>query len=414
MNKSRMDYRAYLTDRLPATLELLRQMVEINSFTANSAGVTRLAEFTAQAFAGLGFTPEYVPSVNPAFGQHLFLCNQPPDFNGPSVALISHLDTVFSPEEEIDNDFCWRVEGDKIYGPGTEDIKGGTAMIYMVLDTLHAFHPDLFQGVRWLICLDASEETLSDDFGQLCIERLPEASTLACLVFESGTPNPTSWPLVVARKGRAEFRVTTQGRGAHAGNYHHLGANALVQMAHTILQIASFTDYAKKITFNPGVLHGGSVVNRVPHAAELAVEMRAFDPDVYEAGIQKMLALNQTSQVSSSDGFTCRVQVEAITRNVPWPPNPGTQRLYDLWTEAAAELDGRVVPEQRGGLSDGNLLWRRYPTLDGLGPAGDNAHCSERSADGSKEPEYVLISSFVPKALFNLVAIQKLVEQARS
>ncbi len=407
-----MDYRAYLTDRLPATLELLRQMVAINSFTANASGVNRLAEFTAQAFAGLGFTPEYVQSVNPSFGRHLFLSNQPAGFSGPSVALISHLDTVFPPEEEAANDFSWRVAGDKIYGPGTEDIKGGTAMIYMLLEALRHFHPDLFQQVRWLVCLDASEETLSDDFGQLCIQRLPQSSTLACLVCESGTPNPSSWQLVVARKGRAEFRLTTQGRGAHAGNYHHLGANALVQMAHTILQIAAFTDYAQQITFNPGVLQGGSVVNRVPHTAELLVEMRAFDPQVYEAGIQKMLALNHTSQVSSSDGFACQVQVELIGRNVPWPSNPATQGLYDLWAEAAAELGGSLVPEQRGGLSDGNLLWKRYPTLDGLGPCGDNAHCSERSADGSKEPEYVLASSFVPKALLNLLALRKLVSHA--
>jgi glutamate carboxypeptidase len=44
-------------------------------------------------------------------------------------------------------------------------------------------------------------------------------------------------------------------------------------------------------------------------------------------------------------------------------------------------------------------------TLDGLGPSGENAHCSERSEDGSKEQEYVLASSFVPKAVLNTVAI---------
>jgi glutamate carboxypeptidase len=72
----------------------------------------------------------------------------------------------------------------------------------------------------------------------------------------------------------------------------------------------------------------------------------------------------------------------------------------------------RVSQEQRGGLSDGNLLWERFPTLDGLGPAGNNAHCSERSPDGSKDQEYVLVESFVPKALLNALAIMKLVEGA--
>jgi glutamate carboxypeptidase len=61
-------------------------------------------------------------------------------------------------------------------------------------------------------------------------------------------------------------------------------------------------------------------------------------------------------------------------------------------------------------LSDGNGIWDAVPTLDGLGPWGDNDHCSERSADGSKLPEYVEISSFVPKALLNVAAIVRLWE----
>ena len=48
------------------------------------------------------------------------------------------------------------------------------------------------------------------------------------------------------------------------------------------------------------------------------------------------------------------------------------------------------------------------PTLDGLGPWGDNDHCSERSADGAKLPEFVDVSTFVPKAILNTTAIQAL------
>ena len=65
---------------------------------------------------------------------------------------------------------------------------------------------------------------------------------------------------------------------------------------------------------------------------------------------------------------------------------------------------------KRGGLSDANYLCGIGPTLDGLGPAGANAHCSEHATDGSKVPEYVEITSFVPKAMLNLTAIRRLVE----
>jgi glutamate carboxypeptidase len=52
------------------------------------------------------------------------------------------------------------------------------------------------------------------------------------------------------------------------------------------------------------------------------------------------------------------------------------------------------------------------PTLDGLGPWGDNEHCSERSPDGSKLPEFVTVNSFVPKAAVNALAILKLIDAA--
>jgi glutamate carboxypeptidase len=70
----------------------------------------------------------------------------------------------------------------------------------------------------------------------------------------------------------------------------------------------------------------------------------------------------------------------------------------------------QVSPEERGGLSDGNLLWNDFPTLDGLGPTGANAHCSERSQDGSKDQEYAERSSFIPKTMLNVVAILELLD----
>ena len=71
-------------------------------------------------------------------------------------------------------------------------------------------------------------------------------------------------------------------------------------------------------------------------------------------------------------------------------------------------LDWILEAESRGGLSDGNQLWDVVPTLDGLGPAGDHDHCSERSDDGLKLPEYVDRTSFVPKAALNVRALEQL------
>src|SRR3954468_3880448 len=113
---------SYLESKLPKALELLSKMVSINSYTINKEGVNRLARFTAEAFAPLGFSAEFVPAENPEFGNHLVLTRR--GKTEKNVALISHLDTVFSPEEEERNNFSWLVEGDRLFGPGTQDIKG--------------------------------------------------------------------------------------------------------------------------------------------------------------------------------------------------------------------------------------------------------------------------------------------------
>lgn len=389
---------------LPEYLATLRHMVEINSFTAHAAGVNELGQVTATLFAQLDFKAEFVQSAMPNYGKHLVLTRD--GRTRQTIGLVSHLDTVFPAEEEKRNNFYWREEGDRIYGPGTVDIKGGTVLIYMMLDALSRHAPEQFEAINWVILIDAAEEAEAEDFGQLCLERLEGPDTLACLIFEGGSKVEDTYQMVVARKGMAVFNVRTQGRSSHAGSYHPNGANAVVQMAHTILKLAAMTDYSRDVTVNVGTVQGGVVTNRVPHQAEAWLEMRTFRPDVYNETVDKILALNgQADVVSSMDGYRCSVDVNLYRKTPPWARNEATDRLFALWREAGAELGFTVLPEERGGLSDGNHFWQRIPSLDGLGPSGGNAHCSERSEDGSKDQEYVQVSSFVPKATLNTLAV---------
>src|SRR3989454_1785333 len=400
----------FLKNQMPDVLEALRQMVGINSFTSNREGVNRLGRFTARCFAPLGFTAEFVPSANLNYGDHLVLTR--PGRSKRSIAMVSHLDTVFPPEEEARNQFHWQPEGDRIYGPGTHDIKGGTMMMWLVLKALWDQAPAAFEDITWKLFWNSSEETLSQDFGGVCRCRF-DHDTIGALVFEAEGRLGEERLMVVARKGRATWRVTVTGRGAHAGAKHGHGANAILQLARTVQCIAALTDYKRDLTFNVATVSGGTVLNRVPHEAQAEGEFRAFTAEVYEQAKTALLALTGPGEVRSTvDRFVCDVKVEILSESRPWPRNSNTDRLAAIWQKAGAELGIPVNVEERGGLSDGNLLWDTVPTLDGLGPWGDNDHCSERSPDGAKLPEYVDVTSFVPKATLNCVAILKLMEQA--
>lgn len=410
MQKSPQSLRSSLESRLASTLDLLELMVGINSFSQNPVGVIELGRTTAAAFQPLGFHPEFVQATGGNFGEHLFLTRR--GQSPRSISLVSHLDTVFPAEEEIRNEFRWRVEGDRIYGPGTVDIKGGTALIHLILSALQAVAPEAFESITWHVMLNAAEEDFALNFPVEARHRIGEHG-LACLIFEAGGWDGDAGTVVTARKGRAVYDLEVHGRAAHAGSRHRNGANAIAEISRVIGRIEALTDHRENLTFNVGTIQGGSVVNRVPHYAAARVEMRAFTPEAYATGKHGILALNGPGEVKSlADGKACEVEVKLIEETAPWPVNDGTEMLCAVWEAAAGELGMKVFPEHRGGLSDGNYLWHCLPCMDGLGPAGDNAHCSERAEDGSKLPEYVIRSSFVPRALLNASAILKLITEA--
>ncbi len=393
----------WLEALLPEALEWLRRMVGINSFTANAEGVNWLGALTAECFESLGFKPEFVPSEVPEFGRHLFMSHGEPAAR--TIVLVTHLDTVFPPEEEARNDFRWeesRSES-RIYGPGTVDIKGGTVLIWMILRALRQFAPRLFEETRWLIAANASEEVMAKDFARRTTERCPGGAK-AVLVFEGGPRIGSEYHLVTARKGRAEYRIRAHGAAAHAGSAHELGVNAIVALCGAVERAAALTDYRRQLTVNVGRIEGGTVLNRVPHEAVAGLEMRAFEPEVLQ---QAELALEAMARTCSRDGGA-EISVERLGLSPAWPSDARNASLFARWREAALALGLTAESEARGGLSDANYLCHVGPTIDGLGPSGANAHCSERSADGSKIPEFVETDSFVPKASMNVLAIRRL------
>ncbi|MDF2439333.1 MAG: glutamate carboxypeptidase [Abditibacteriota bacterium] len=417
---------AELSHRLPATLSFLQELVSINSFTSNAEGVHENARRIIRQFAPLGFESRLAPCCVPGTGSHLILDS---GGEGPVVACVAHLDTVYPPEEEARNNFKWQHEGPRIYGPGTADIKGGTALLWMVLDTLAAATPALFRSTRCILLWNAAEEVLAPDFEDVCQEVLP-ASTQACLLFEPGfaveptpdqaqsddaTGNECGFNLVRARKGSGNFRIAVTGRAAHSGNAYAQGANAVHQIARIIDRVMALSDQSRGTTVNVGVVSGGTLTNRVPHEAEAHFEVRAFDHDHYAQVRAVIMAMAGAGDVvAAADGFACQVEMEVIKEVLPWPQNAQTDALLARWQEAGRQCGARVIGSPRGGLSDGNRLWNRVPTLDGLGPLGGNLHASERSVDGTKLPEYVEPASLVPKALLNCVALQQLLLDASS
>lgn len=396
---------AHATRHLPEALVWLRRMVEINSFTTNVEGIKAVGRATAEAFAPLGFAAEVITAEEPSHGPHLFLRREGSGDARP-VVLVTHLDTVFPPEEEVANHFHWSDEGARIYGPGSVDNKGGTMLIWLMLKVMQEVDPEVFAATTWLVAANSAEEVMSGDFARRCEELCAEGAR-CLLVFEGGPVDEAGYHLVTARKGRLEYRLTCTGRAAHAGSNFDLGINALVELARVLPQVHALSDASRSLSVNVANLHAGTVLNRVPHHAVAELEMRAFAPEALADAAAALEGLAGTTAGGAE------LSVECLGATAAWPGGAATEALFIHWQKAAAALNLPVSPMSRGGLSDSNYLSHLGPTLDGMGPSGGNAHCSQRSSDGSKMPEYLEPHTLVPKAVMNVLALSGMLGQTR-
>ncbi len=401
---------AQAVDRLTGeTLRDLRRLTEINSFTWNRQGVDRNAALISELFVALGFAARRVPSVDPRHAAHLVL--ERAGRRAASVLLLSHLDTVYSPEEEADNDFHWREDGDRIYAPGIVDIKGGTILVYFALRVLAEQVPELFDTVGWTVMLNAAEETGSACFPGL-LQRTVSGDTLACLVFEHGNPGEQgASTITVGRRGSARFRVDAHGRAAHSGSGHHRGASAVHALSLAVAAIEGKTDPSRQLTFNVGLFEGGSVVNTVPSSASCLVDLRADDPEVYAEGSAWIRSLAGESAVRArSDGYAASCEVTRLPGYPPWPENPASAQLASLVRDAGADLGQVIHGEYRLGASDGSHVWDRLPTIDGLGPLGGSIHCAVHDPASGRQQEHLLRSSLASRTMLTIATLLRLSE----
>ncbi|MBF0287853.1 MAG: M20/M25/M40 family metallo-hydrolase [SAR324 cluster bacterium] len=393
-------------------IKMLRQVVDINSFSYNREGINRVGRQYADWFAELGFESYFVPSTNPLCGDHLFSTRA--GRSEQNLILISHLDTVYPVEEEVENNHCWREEKERIYGPGTLDIKGGTVMIYMFLKGLKTIYPDLFESMSWTVLHNASEEIGCLDFPSLATGFI-NPQTLAALVYEGAMSleDEADVVLCVSRCGAARFDLETFGRSAHSGNSHRKGVNAIREISRKIEEIESWTDYSRNVTFSIGLVQGGTAANTIPAYASCRIDLRANNPEDFQWGKEKVLGLSGVGSVRSPmDDFPCSVKVQLIGEFPPWPNTDKNAELIELVVKAAEQDQRKVqVHRLRGGASDGNFTYQYVPTVDLLGPIGSNHHCSLHDPEHGKEQEYIVKSSIVPQAMLSVRLVHEIVKK---
>jgi glutamate carboxypeptidase len=293
-------------------------------------------------------------------------------FGGPTrVLLVGHLDTVW-PHGTL-AELPFRVDGDRVTGPGVFDMKAGLVQGVHALASL-----DDLDGVTFLVTSD-------EELGSLGSRELIEAEArgaAAALVLEPSAPGGV---LKSARKGVGMYSIRVRGRAAHAGLEPEKGINALVELSHQILALEAIARPEIGTTVTPTVARAGTATNVVPEEAVVDIDVRCATPD------EQQRVDDEIRQLAAVIG------AEVEVRGGPnRPPMPSTSSAALL--ERAVHLASfPVTAIEVGGGSDGNFTAGvGTPTLDGLGAVGDGAHARHEWADASAMPARIeLVAALV-------------------
>ncbi len=351
----------FLERREAIYLQRLRKLVDTNSGLDNPAGRLACLEQLQKIYEQLGFRCERIE--RPGDMVHL-LATRPSKRPGAlKVMILGHFDTVY---DSTSGFLSYQEQGQWLGGPGVGDMKGGLVVAQAALDALH--HACKLDDFDW-VCLHNADEEIQSPTSRDLIEKYAVGRDVA-LDFEIGRKTGA---VVRSRSGVGRFFVTVRGKAAHAGMDHNAGVNAIVGMAKIVLQLAELTDASQGTTVNVGVIKGGTKRNVVPDEAKVEVDVR-------------VLTLAEGARIEQRIREICaqpplpgaKAEVIGNIGRPPWQRNAECDRVIAHFQAIADHYGVPLGAEDAGGGSDANFTAALgIPSIDGLGPVGEQPHTHE-------------------------------------
>jgi len=335
-----------------AQLQLLEQVVNIDSGTSDVDGGRKVAGVLIPRLKALGMTVESVPAEQTGLAD-----NTVATLTGRGktrILMIGHIDTVFGPGTAQRRPF--HTDDRRAYGPGVADEKGGVVEGIYALQILHDLNFTDFKKIVFL--METSEETGSPGTRALIAKLLADADVELNL-----EPGDEPDMITVWRKGSASFHIDVKGRAAHAGVAPQDGRNAALELIHQISGLEVFPKSGDGLTVNLTVMHAGTRANIIPEDASAHAETTVV-PDT-------------------------KVTISIEPAFPPLPNNPATNKLAARAQLIYSGIGRTLGTGGNGGASESALAAEAgAPALDGLGPAGGGYHSDQ---------EYFNLNTLTPR-----------------
>jgi glutamate carboxypeptidase len=389
LSKPELAVMATVQKQIPETEAFLEKVVNINSGTLNKEGVRQVGKLMADEFDKLGFKTEWVTypdSMNRA--GHLVATRQ--GKKGKKLFLNAHMDTVF--EKSLPMEPLTRINDSTATGQGATDNKGGCVLLIAALKALHTHK--LLDDTSIIVYLTGDEEAATIATRHDFIERAKQCDLALCFESARGFNQVTT-----GRMGASEWTLTVKARSGHSSQiFAGMGYGAIYEAVRILNEFRRTLSQEKYLTFNPGLIVGGSEVryDKTTAKAETLGKINIVAGEALAKGDLRFLTEAQ------KESARARMR-EIVEKSLPltkatitfsdfipsMEPTAANDELRKQMDKLSREMGfGPVEALDPGlrGAGDISFVAKYLPCLDGLGASGKGAHSIEESINPREFP----------------------------
>lgn len=373
-----------IEDKEQEMIAFLQRLVNIDSGYDNPEGTALVSRIIGAKLAEIGFKVEYLDY--PGICSHLKATKR--GTTAKEVMVIGHMDTLFPKGTAEKRPFT--VKDGKAYGPGVLDMKGGITIALFALQAL----AEAGKTEKGVTVLFAGDEEIAHPQTNAA-ELFEKEARGKAAVFNMETASAGE-AVLIGRKGNLYAEMVVKGISAHAGADLDKGANAITELAHKVIEIGKLTDFARGLTYNAGVIAGGTVANAVPDHAVVQIDVRYLKYD------DRLKAVNSLQEIAARQ-YVAGTETELANVGEQFPPmevRDLNKQLFEIVRAQGKKLGLAIEAKIGGGASDAGWTVRAgAPSLCAMGAIGEFNH-SDR--------EYIYLDSLVKRAKLLALSIEAL------
>ena len=379
-------------------IDLLKQLVEINSGTKNLEGVRAVGRELMPHFEALGFKTRWVPMDEVQRAGTLVAEHPCPNAGkcGKRVLLIGHMDTVFEKESPFQH-FAM-IDAQTASGPGTDDMKGGLVVMLSALQALKS--AGLLDHSDIKVVLSGDEEAAGHPLEIARREMIEAAKNSdAGLEFEATARVNGVYYGSTARRGAISWRIEASGQTGHSSGVFgpQMGYGAIYELTR-ILDAFRTQLPEQYLTYNVGLILGGTTaqVNPQETGGDATGKPNIVAPAAVAIGDMRCISAEQVDRVENKMRSIVATHLPKTDATIKFyeaypaqTPNEENRALLKLLNQVNRSLGQPEMPEldpMKRGAGDSAFIAQYIPTLAGVGSSGSGDHSAAEKIDLTSLP----------------------------